>query len=169
EKARRLIAQASGGGARLIVFPETWLPLARQAMHAQQELIHVAQWPTVKEMHLIASRHYAFEGRCFVVAAGTVLQKRDLAHLDLPLLADIPGSDDTYLMRGGSAIISPEGDLLAGPLYEQPGLVSAEIDPQQAVDGRLTLDVMGHYGRPDIFQLHVNTTPQEHVYWQDSC
>lgn len=146
---------------------EHWMPLARHAMHAQQELIHVAQWPTVKEMLLIASRHYAFEGRCFVVAAGTVLQKRDLAHLNLSLLADIPGDEETFLMRGGSAIISPEGDLLAGPLYEQPGLVSAEIDPQLVVDGRLTLDVVGHYGRPDVFQLHVNTTPQKHVHWQN--
>jgi len=144
---------------------EHWMPLTRHALHAQQELLHIAQWPTVKEMHLIASRHYAFEGRCFVMAAGTVLAKRDLAHLSLPLLTEIPGDADRLLMRGGSAIIGPDGNCLAGPLYEQPGLVSAQIDPQQWIDGRLTLDVVGHYGRPDIFQLHVNTTPQAHVHW----
>lgn len=145
---------------------EHWLPLARHALHAQQELLHAAQWPTVKEMHLIASRHYAFEGRCFVVAAGTVLAKRDLAHLDLPLLAEIPGDADRLLMRGGSAIIAPDGQCLAGPLVDQPGLVSAEIDPAAWIDGRLTLDVVGHYGRPDVFQLHVNTTPHTAVHWQ---
>lgn len=145
---------------------EHWMPLARQAMHAQQELIHIAQWPTVKEMLLVASRSYAFEGRCFVVAAGTVLQKRDLAHLNLALLDEIPGDPDTFLMHGGSAIIAPNGDCLAGPLPDQPGLVSAEIDPTRWIDGRLTLDVMGHYGRADVFQLHVNTTPQNHIQWQ---
>jgi len=148
---------------------EHWMPLARHAMHAQQELVHVAQWPTVKEMLLVASRSYAFEGRCFVVAAGTVLQKRDLAHLNLALFGEIPGDDDTLLMRGGSAIIGPNGDCLAGPLNDQPGLVSAVIDPAQWIDGRLTLDVVGHYGRPDVFQLHVNTTPHEHVQWQKAA
>ncbi len=145
---------------------EHWLPLARHALHAQQELLHVAQWPTVKEMHLVASRHYAFEGRCFVVAAGTVLAKRDLAHLNLPLLTEIPGDADRLLMRGGSAIIAPNGQCLAGPLVDEPGLVSAEIDPVAWIDGRLTLDVVGHYSRPDVFQLHVNTTPHTAVHWQ---
>ncbi len=100
------------------------------------------------------------------VAAGTVLQKRDLAHLDLELLADIPGDDSSYLLRGGSAIIAPNGDCLAGPLLEKPGFVTAVIDPAKWIDGRLTLDVMGHYGRPDVFQLHVNTTPQTPIHWQ---
>lgn len=145
---------------------EHWMPLARQAMHAQQELIHIAQWPTVKEMHVVASRQYAFEGRCFVVAAGTVLKKKDLAHLDLPLLDEIPGDDDTFLMRGGSTVIAPDGRFLAEPLYEESGLITATIDAEEAINGRLTLDVMGHYGRPDVFQLTVSTTPQQHINWR---
>ena len=72
------------------------MPLARHALHIDRELIHVAQWPTVKEMHLVASRHYAFEGRCFVVAAGTVLRKRDLP--DLELFREIPGHADDLRM-----------------------------------------------------------------------
>ncbi len=145
---------------------EHWMPLARQAMHAQQELIHIAQWPTVKEMHVVASRQYAFEGRCFVVAAGTVLKKKDLAHLDMPLFDEIPGDDETFLMRGGSTIIAPDGRFLAEPLRKENGLVTATIDVEEAINGRLTLDVMGHYGRPDVFQLTVNTTPQQHINWQ---
>jgi nitrilase len=66
-------------------------------------------------------------------------------------------------MRGGSAIIAPNGDILAGPAGSEPAFVSAEIDPRRAIDGRLTLDVTGHYARPDIFQLHVNTTTQKNV------
>lgn len=142
---------------------EHWMPAARIALHQQQELVHVAQWPTVKEMHMVASRHYAFEGQCFVIAAGSILQKKDLAHLDLALLKEIPGDDNTFLQRGGAAIIAPNGDFLADPLYEQAGFVTAVIDPGLAVNGRLTLDTVGHYSRPDVFQLHVNRTAHENL------
>ncbi len=142
---------------------EHWMPLARFAMHQHQELIHIAQWPTVTETHRIASRSYAFEGQCFVVAAGTVLQKKDFTHLDLPLFDEIPGDDETFLMGGGSTIIGPNGKCLVESLWKEAGLVTAVIDPQLAIDGRLTLDVTGHYGRPDVFQLHINEQPQINV------
>jgi len=144
---------------------EHWMPLARYAMHAQHELVHVALWPSVREMHLIASRNYAFEGQCFVIAAGTVLQKRDLAHPDLSLFDDIPGGPDQFLMRGGSSIIAPNGDCLAGPIYEEAVFVSAEISPHLAIEGRLTLDITGHYARPDLFHLSVNSAPMANVSW----
>ena len=105
---------------------EHWMPHARAAMHAQREMIHTAQWPTVREMHLVASRHYAFEGWCFVLAAGTVLTKGEmLAGFDSlarpsetgarALLPSIPGNDATLLQRDGNAIIAPDGTILAGP------------------------------------------------------
>ena len=147
---------------------EHWMPLARFAMHDQQELIHIAQWPTVKEILLVASRSYAFEGQCFVVAAGTALQKKDLAHLNLALLDEIPGNQETLLMRGGSAIIAPNGDILAGPAPAEPLFITAEIAPQKAIDGRLTLDVTGHYARPDLFQLQVDTTEKTNVVLKGS-
>ena len=68
-------------------------------------------------------------------------------------------------MRGGSAIIAPSGEFLAGPVYEESGLITAEIDPQLAIQGRMLLDVSGHYARPDVFQLHVNTDPLSNVSW----
>ena len=135
---------------------EHWMPLTRYALHDQQELVHIAQWPTVKEMHLVASRHYAFEGQCFVVAAGTTLRMRDLAHLELVLLKEIPKQPDDFLQRGGSSIIAPDGTCLAGPTYDEVGLISAEINPALAIDGRLTLDVTGHYNRPDLFTLQIH-------------
>lgn len=144
---------------------EHWMPPARQALHEQNEVIHIAQWPTVKELHQIASRHYAFEGRCFVVAAGTVLQKQDLGHLDLALLNEIPGGDETFLMRGGSAIIAPDGSYVTEPLFDKTGLVMAELDLSRVIDGGLTLDVVGHYARPDIFTLHINTQKQRNTEW----
>jgi len=144
---------------------EHWMPLARYAYHTQGEQIHIAQWPTVKTMHQVASRHYAFEGRCFVIAAGTVLHKDDLAHLDLPLLQSIPDEPEGLIMRGGSCIIGPDGRFLAEPVFNQTALVSAEIDLNQAISQAMTLDVAGHYARPDIFTLQVNTEPQNNIEW----
>ena len=96
---------------------EHWMPLARAAMHAKRETIHVAQWPWVRELHHIASRHYAFEGQCFVLAAGSVLSKGDILEgyqslgvesEAMGLLEAIPGEPDSWVMRGGSAVIGPE-------------------------------------------------------------
>ena len=132
---------------------EHWMPLARHALHIDRELIHIAQWPTVKEMHCAASRHYAFEGRCFVLAVGTVLRKRELP--DLELLHEIPGAPEDLLMQGGSAIIDPEGNFLAGPLNDEPGILVAELQPRKAIEGLMTLDTGGHYSRPDVFRFQV--------------
>jgi predicted amidohydrolase len=153
---------------------EHWMPLARAALHARHETIHVAQWPSVKEMHLVASRHYAFEGRCFVLAAGTVLTRGDVlaGYRSLGAAADpagetllrqLPGDDHALLQRGGSAIIAPNGDCLAGPLVEKPGILHAELDLSLITESHLTLDTQGHYSRPDVFQLTVNIRPQANV------
>lgn len=145
---------------------EHWMPLARAAMHAQQELVHVAQWPMVKDLHQVASRHYAFEGQCFVIAAGATLRRGDLDLLGLSLFDSIPGQPDDWLMRGGSAIIAPNTEYLAGPVSDQNTILIATVQPQLAIEGRLTLDVDGHYSRPDVFQLHVNTAVQSNVRFQ---
>ncbi len=145
---------------------EHWMPLARAAMHRKGELVHVAQWPSVKEMHQVASRQYAFEGGCFVVAAGTILRRRDLSGLSLALLDEIPGEAERLLQFGGSAIISPNGDYLAGPIFDEIAILTAEIDPNAAIEGRLTLDTDGHYARPDVFQLYVNEKTAEGVTFE---
>jgi len=148
---------------------EHWMPLARAAMHAKGELVHVAQWPAVKELHQIASRHYAFEGQCFVLAAGCVLSRQEildgfysLEQAGNPageLLASIPTETD-LLLTGGSAIIGPDSNYLAGPLFNETGIISAEIDPGRVVEGHLVMDTAGHYSRPDVFRLTVDQRPQ---------
>lgn len=157
---------------------EHWMPEARAAMHAQHETIHTAQWPWVKEMHALASRTYAFEGRCFVAAAGTWLTKNDVLTgfdslgADAPaardLLAAMPGDDGTTILEGGSAIIGPDGFYLAGPGTESADAVSATLPLAALREGNLTLDVAGHYSRPDIFQLTVNTEPRPGVLFSKS-
>jgi predicted amidohydrolase len=133
---------------------EHWMPLARQAMHEAGEQIHVAVWPTVHEMHQIASRHYAFEGRCFVLAAASFMPARDLPP-ELRRPDDL--TDDTLLLRGGSAIIAPDGSYLAGPVYDEETILTADLD-LSAIDREvMTLDVSGHYSRPDVFRFEVQS------------
>ncbi|CAN5554341.1 carbon-nitrogen hydrolase family protein [soil metagenome] len=159
---RLVWGQGDGGGLESVDTPagrvgglicwEHWMPLARQAMHNAGEHIHVAVWPTVHEMHQIASRHYAFEARCFVLAAGLVMRGRDLP----PGLRAATDTDpDSFLLRGGSAIIGPDGKYVAEPVYEQETIVAAEIDLDAIDREKMTLDVTGHYSRPDVFDLQV--------------
>lgn len=152
---------------------EHWMPLARAALHAQHEVLHVAQWPSVKELHQIASRHYAFEGQCFVLAAGSVLSRGDVLagfhSLDRPpaealdLLGSMPGGDQDLLLRGGSAVIAPGSSYVTGPVFDEPCILYAEIRPELILEGHLTLDTEGHYSRPDIFTLLVDDRPQQNV------
>lgn len=152
---------------------EHWMPLARAAMHAQHETVHVAQWPAVRELHQLASRHYAFEGQCFVLAAGNVLSHADV--LDgfrslgkpdagaLELLESMPGQDTELIQRGGSAIIGPDTAYIQGPHFDEPTILCAEIQPERLIEGHLFLDTAGHYSRPDVFHLTVNDQPLEQV------
>jgi nitrilase len=74
--------------------------------------------------------------------------------------AAVQGDDPkTVIMRGGSAIISPLGRVLAGPLFDEDGILTAEIDPADISRGKYDFDVVGHYSRPDVFRLHVNEKP----------
>ena len=150
---------------------EHWMPLARAAMHAEAEAIHVAQWPWVKEPHQLASRHYAFEGRCFVLASGCVMSREDMLEgfdssagppLAREILEQMPRGDG-LLLRGGSAVIGPDGAYVTEPVYDLPDMVLADLDAAAVEAARLTLDVDGHYSRPDVFTLTVDRRPQRNV------
>jgi len=133
---------------------EHWMPLTRQALHESGEDIHVAVWPTVHEMHQVASRHYAFEGRCFVLAAGSLMRGRALPP-ELPPHPDRVPAPDAWVMRGGSALYGPDGACLAGPVFDAPITLHADLDLSQVRAESMTLDVAGHYARPDCFDFHV--------------
>ena len=134
---------------------EHWMPLARQVLHDSGEHVHVAVWPTVHEMHQIASRHYAFEGRCFVLAAGLLMPARDLPP-QLPVVNELSGNPDRLLLRGGSTIIGPDGTYLVEPVFDEEEIVVAELCLDEIDKERMTLDVSGHYQRPDLFELNIN-------------
>lgn len=132
---------------------EHWMPPARQVLHEQSETIHVAAWPHGKERHQIASRHYAFEGRCFVLSAAMILEKKSFPE-NYELKNELR-SQPAILLEGGSSVIGPDGNYLVGPVYGREELVTAEIETDRTIEESLTLDVAGHYSRPDIFKLSV--------------
>ncbi|MGH9750884.1 MAG: carbon-nitrogen hydrolase family protein [Candidatus Polarisedimenticolia bacterium] len=153
--ARDLGAAATPAGrVGALICWEHWMPLARQAVHEAAEQIHVAAWPSVGEPHLLASRHYAFEGRCFVLAVGQIIAAADLpAGLEPP-----PGTThrpDELLYNGGSCIIGPDGAILAGPVVDREEIVIADLDFRRIAEESMALDVTGHYNRPDLFEFKV--------------
>lgn len=135
---------------------EHWMPLSRQALHNENELIHVALWPTVHEMHQVASRHYAFEGRCFVIAAGQMMQVKDIPP-SLILPEHFKNDPDKYILNGGSCVIDPKGNYLLEPQFDKEEILYCTIDNfDTAIKEKLTLDTTGHYSRRDIFDFTVN-------------
>ena len=139
---------------------EHWMPLARQAMHESAEEIHVACWPTVRDMYQVASRHYAFEGRCFVLAAGLITRAGDLP-ADLELPPGVRENPDGLVCSGGSCIIGPDGALLAGPVFDREEILVADLDLGRIAEESMALDVTGHYNRPDVFQFAKRVVKQE--------
>lgn len=149
---------------------EHWMPLTRFAMHAKGEQIHVAAWPDMPESHQIASRHYAFEARCFVICAAGYLRVSDVP-ADFELLDALRAgveveSEGEELLPGGSGIIGPDGMWLAGPVYGREEIVVAEIDLDRISEEHQALDAAGHYNRPDVFQLTVDERVQRQVSWR---
>lgn len=148
-------AQTAAGRVGGLICWEHWMPLARQAMHNSAEQIHVAVWPAANEIHQLASRHYAFEGRVFVLAAGSILPASALPS-ELSLPPDLAAQPDKLIQRGGSAIIAPDGQYLAGPIYDEETILVATLDLNQIIRESMAMDVTGHYSRPDVLSLTVN-------------
>ncbi|MCZ6520761.1 MAG: carbon-nitrogen hydrolase family protein [Bacteroidetes bacterium] len=139
---------------------EHWMPLARQAMHNSGEHIHVALWPTLHETHQMASRHYAFESRSFVLAAGQLMKVSDIPpELDIP--DELKNDPDKNILWGGSCIIGPDGKYIVEPVFDEEKLIVAELDINRTIEERMSLDTSGHYQRPDVFSFEVNPRRQE--------
>jgi len=131
---------------------EHWMPLARMAMHNSGEHIHVAVWPTVHELHQLASRHYAFEGRCFVLAVGLMMPTADLPR-ELHDAVKLAAGHGQWVERGGSAVIGPDSNYIVHPVFDRDELIIADLDLTDIDRETMTLDVSGHYARPDVFRF----------------
>jgi len=136
---------------------EHWMPLTRQAMHDEAEDIHFALWPKVHEMHQIASRHYAFEGRCFVVAVGQMLASASLPKELMEEVRQAGNSLPEFVLNGGSSVIGPDGFYLMEPQFDVGGILYVELPPMKTNTAeRMNLSTSGHYQRWDVFDFKIN-------------
>jgi nitrilase len=162
-----------GDGSTLTVIPtpigrigavicwENYMPQLRLAMYGQGIELYCVPTADDRETWLSTMRHIALEGRCFVLSATQFARRSDYP-ADYPV--DVPADD--VLMAGGSCIIDPMGQVLAGPARDGEAIITAELDLDQIVRGKFDLDITGHYARPDVFRLNVNTNPQVPVaFW----
>lgn len=146
--------QSDGVRVGSLVCWEHWMPLTRQALHISGEQIHVAMWPNVHEMLQIASRHYAFEGRTFVLAAGSLMKVSDVPK-ELSVIDELKDKPEHFLLRGGSAIIAPDGKYIVEPVFDEEKILTADLDLRMIDKEMMALDVSGHYSRPDLFEFEV--------------
>ncbi len=136
---------------------ENYMPLARMAMYSKGVEIYLAPTADARDTWHSTLRHIACEGRCFVLGCNQFVTK-EMYPDDLEGLDELDEHPDV-ICRGGSAIVSPFGEVLAGPLYDKEGILFADIDLAEVARGKFDFDVVGHYARPDVFQLVVNKSP----------
>lgn len=148
------------GNLGAVICWENYMPMLRMAMYGKKINLYCAPTADDRESWLPTMRHIALEGRCFVLTSCQVLRRGDFPE---DYVCQIEGKAETLLMRGGSAIIDPLGRVLAGPLFDEEGILTATLDMGEITRGKLDFDVAGHYARPDVFQLTVNEAPQQPV------
>lgn len=139
---------------------ENYMPMLRMAMYSKNVALYCAPTADDRDTWLSSMQHIALEGRCFVLTACQFIRKRDFPQTVRVSLGDSP---DAVLMRGGSAIVSPLGKILAGPHFDGETILTATLDLGDIGRGKFDFDVAGHYSRPDVFQLTVNEAPMDAV------
>jgi len=145
---------------------ESYMPLARCALYAQGVDLYIAPTYDSGERCIATAQHIAREGGCWVIGSGCAFQGRDIAAA-MPPRSALFGDADEWVNAGDSVVVAPGGKVVAGPLHEAFGILHAEIDLERVGMARRSLDVVGHYARPDIFRLQVNRRPQGPVMFED--
>jgi len=141
---------------------ENYMPLLRMAMYSKGIQLYCAPTVDDREAWIPTMQHIALEGRCFVLSACQYIKRGEYPRD----YAAVQGADpDTVLIRGGSCIVGPLGQMLAGPDYDGERILTADIDLGDIARGKYDLDVVGHYARPDIFRLYVNERAAPAVVW----
>lgn len=172
---RMVWGQGDGSGLRVVETPvgriggllcwESYMPLARYALYAQNIEIYVAPTWDCGDTWTASMRHIAREGGCWVLSTATALQGRDVP-------SGFPGrrelfDDNEWINPGDAVVIQPNGQVLAGPLHERKEILFADIDVEAARTARKALDVAGHYARPDVFKLEVGRAPKPPVIFSE--
>ena len=140
---------------------ENYMPLARMSMYAKGVEIYLAPTADQRDTWQATMQHIAQEGRCYVLGCNQYVTK-DMYPADLQEHPELKAMPEV-MCRGGSVIVSPMGKVIAGPLYGEEGILYADLDMGEIVRSKIDFDVVGHYSRPDVFQLVVNEEPAEPV------
>jgi nitrilase len=178
-KHRKLVPTASerlvwgqGDGSTMPVFDteigrigaaicwESYMPLYRTALYAKGVQLYIAPTADSRDGWVASMRHIALEGRCFVLSSNQFARRSDYPR-DYP--SELPADPNAIVCRGGSCIVDPLGELVAGPLYDAEGILTADLDLGDIIRGKFDLDTVGHYARPDVFELVVNEKPARGV------
>ncbi|MEO5771892.1 MAG: carbon-nitrogen hydrolase family protein [Burkholderiaceae bacterium] len=160
------VIDTPAGRIGCLVCWENYMPLARCALYAQGMEIHIAPTYDSGDAWIGTMRHIALEGRCWVVGSGTALRASDIPQ-DFPNRAELFPDAEEWINDGDSVVVDPMGKVVAGPLRREAGILYAEVDTARVASSRRTLDVTGHYARPDIFDLQVRRAPMTPVRWVD--
>jgi nitrilase len=153
------VIETSAGRIGSLMCWENYMPLARYALYAQGIEIYIAPTYDSGDGWIGTMQHIAREGCCWVVGCGCLMRGSDIPE-DFPNKSELYPDDDEWVNPGDSVVVAPGGEIVAGPLHQESGILYHELDLEKVSIARRTLDVAGHYSRPDIFQLHVNTQPQ---------
>jgi nitrilase len=141
---------------------ENYMPLARYALYAQGVEIYVAPTYDSGEGWIGTMQHIAREGCCWVIGAGFALKTSEIPESFPDRDRLFPDSEE-WINPGDSVVVAPWGKIAGGPLSRQAGILYAEIDVARCAVARRTLDVAGHYARPDVFDLHVKRSPRHPI------
>jgi nitrilase len=148
------VVEAPFGKVGGLICWENYMPLARMAMYAKGVEIYLAPTADYRDSWQATMRHIACEGRCFVLGCNQFV-KKDMYPENLETLEELEDRPE-IMCRGGSVIVAPLGDVIAGPLFDEEGILYAQLDMTEVVKAKIDFDVVGHYSRPDVFQLSVN-------------
>lgn len=141
---------------------ENYMPSLRAAMYGQGVEIYCAPTADDRDTWVASMQHIAMEGRCFVISACQFLKREDFGDDYRGTLGDNP---DDILMRGGSMVVGPLGEIIAGPVYNESTIIYADIDRDTLVRSKLDFDPVGHYARPDVLSVHVDKEEKKAVHY----
>ena len=156
------VVETPAGRLGTLLCWENYMPLARYTLYSQGVEIYIAPTYDSGDEWLGTMQHIAREGRCWVICSGVVLTNSDIPD-DFPDRDALYPSDEEWINPGDSAVIAPGGEIMAGPMRKEKGILYAQIDRQRVAIAKRDLDVSGHYSRPDLFTLTVDRQPQSPI------
>jgi nitrilase len=159
------VVDSSAGRIGTLLCWENYMPLARYALYAQGVEIYIAPTYDSGDGWIGSLQHIAREGCCWVIGSGNLMRGSDIPE-DFPEKSHLYPDAEEWINPGDSVVIAPGGSIVAGPMHEQDGILYCTIDLSKAAIAKRALDVTGHYSRPDIFQLTVNTQSQTPVIFE---